>query len=200
MGPARPARPVSWSLDKALLLAMSDRFQNVKCLKDKTLVTIFLVALATGSRISELQALLRTVESIVFSDNGVTLYPNPNFLAKNEDSVLRRSPLFISSLENEEGSPHLLCPVAMLKSYLQLSSATKYFKLFVNPLDLSDLSLAKLRLYLCSFIRTADPGSVPLSHDLRKVASSFAFFIQCPLNKLKELLVESLVDSSGNII
>ena len=79
MGPARPPKPISWSLDKALLLAMSDRFQNVKCLKDKTLVTIFLVALATGSRISELQALLRTVESIVFSDNGVTLYPNPNF-------------------------------------------------------------------------------------------------------------------------
>ena len=64
----------------------------------------------------------------------------------------------------------------MLRSYLDSSSSTKSFKLFVNPVDLSDLSIAKIRLYLCMFIRIADPGSVPLSHDLRKIASSFAFF------------------------
>ena len=62
-----------------------------------------------------------------------------------------------------------------LRIYLRLSSATSSSKLFVNP-DLSDMTINKLRWYLCKFIRIGDPSAFPKVHDLRKVASSYAFF------------------------
>ena len=94
IGPSSPQRPVRWSLDRALSLALSSRFSRNPSLKDRTMVTLFLTALATGARISELHALLRQDDDILFSGEGVTLYPNPNFLAKNEDPILRRNPFF----------------------------------------------------------------------------------------------------------
>ena len=41
--------------------------------------------------------------------------------------------------------------------------------------DITDLFLPKMRLMLCQFIRLADLGSIPKSHDLRKVEPAFAF-------------------------
>ena len=97
------------------------------------------------------------------------------FLSKNEHPGFRRLPIFISCLLTSEGGPHPLCSVNNLKKFLALSCSTQSFKLFVRP-DLSDLSVNKLRWYICKFIRLGDPGSFPKVHDLRKVASSYAFF------------------------
>ena len=140
--------------------------------------------LATGARVSELGALLRDDESVLFSGDGVTLYPNPNFLAKNENPLFRRDPIFISRLWAEDGVPHPLCPVQALSFYLTETASTKSFKVFVSHSDLTDLSLPKIRLMLCQFIRLADPGSIPKSHDLRKVASSFAFLRSMSLSDI----------------
>ena len=62
-----------------------------------------------------------------------------------------------------------------LKTFLRLSNGTTSSKLFVKA-DLSELSINKLRWYLCKFIRIGDPDAFPKVHDLRKVASSYAFF------------------------
>lgn len=113
---------------------------------------------------------------MLFSGEGVTLFPNLNFLAKNENPSSRRDPIFFQSLLSSDGSFHPLCPVGCSKAYLDTTSASKAFKIFVDPKNLQDLSLAKIRILLCQFIRLADPGSFPKSHDLRKVATSFAFF------------------------
>ena len=96
--PNPPPAPIRWSLDKALSLALSPRFQSSPSLRDRTAVLAFLLALATGSRGSELHAVLRGSNFIVFSGDGVSFYPNPNFLAKNEDPQHRRPPIFISKL------------------------------------------------------------------------------------------------------
>ena len=56
-----------------------------------------------------------------------------------------------------------------------ITEESKSLKLFVIPGDLSDLSLHKLRLHLCKFIRMANPASFPRPHDLRKLATSYAF-------------------------
>ena len=85
--------------------------------------------------------------------------------------------------------PHSLCPVATLESYLLRTSLTKSFHLFVHPVHLTDLTTHKLRLFLCKFIRLADPASVPKSHDLRKMAASFAFF--------RAMDTQSICDSVG---
>ena len=49
-------------------------------------------------------------------------------------------------------------------------------KIFIDFNTLSDVSISKLRLWICKFIRSADSTAFPKAHDLRKVASSFAFF------------------------
>ena len=64
--PAKPFPPIRWSLDRALSLALSSRFQVSPSLKDRTLFTIFLLALATGARVSVLAALLREDEFVFF--------------------------------------------------------------------------------------------------------------------------------------
>ena len=103
------------------------------------MLCLFLLALATGGRVSEIHALLRGEDFISFNDSGVTLYPNPNFLCKNEDPGCRRGPIFISSLRETDGSLHKLCPVHHLRRFLNLTSSTPSVKLFVKPSDLSDL-------------------------------------------------------------
>ena len=74
-----------------------------------------------------------------------------------------------------------------LKIFLKLSAETKSFKLFVRP-DLGELSLNKLRWYLCKFIRLGDPTSFPKVHDLRKVASSYAFFSNMNVEEICSLV------------
>ena len=142
---------------------------------DSFYVTTFLLSLATGNRISELHSCLRGEEHLEFSNLGVTLFPNPNFLAKNEDPASRRGPLFISNLFDAQGSAHPLCPVVNLQKYLSLTSSTRSWKLFVHPVTLSDITTHKLNLYLCKFIRLGNPGCFPKAHDLRKFATSMAF-------------------------
>ena len=88
--PNKPQQPIRWSLDKALSLALSPRFQENPSIYEKTLVTIFLVALATGARVSELSTLLRLDDNLLFSGEGVTIFPNPNFLAEKESDLYNK--------------------------------------------------------------------------------------------------------------
>ena len=66
---------------------------------------------------------------ISFADEGVYLYPNPNFLAKNEDPGCRRGPIFISQLLESDGFPHRLCPVFHLRRFLSLTEGADEVKL-----------------------------------------------------------------------
>ena len=174
--PVRPYKNPNWSLDKVLSLALSSRFQDDPVLEDRLMLTLFLVALATGNRISELQALLRSSDYVDFCEGGVRLFTNPNFLAKNELPSARREPIFINSLFNSDGSVHPLCPVRALRNYLFVTESSDSLKIFVHPSTLQELTIFKIRYFICKFIRIADPTSFPKSHDLRKIASSFAFF------------------------
>ena len=185
--PSKPTTKLSWSLDKVLDFALSPRFQSNPSLENSLMLTAFLLSLATGGRVSELHALLRAQDFLSFEGDGVILYPNPNFLAKNEFPGDRRAPIFISGLKNDDGSIHPLCPVFNLRHYLFLSNDSTSIKLFVKPSDLSDIPISRLRWYLCKFIKLGDPGSFPRVHDLRKVASSFAFFRHMGLEELCSL-------------
>ena len=119
--------------------------------------------------------LLRGDDFISFNADNVTLYPNPNFLCKNEDPSTRRGPIMIQRLR-QGGEPHPLCPVEALERYVVSTSLTRSFHLFVHPILLTDMTIHKIRLFLCKFIKLANPDSFPRSHDVRKMASSFAFF------------------------
>ena len=84
-------------------------FSSAVVLEGQNHGLFFLLALATGARVSELISLLREEIAILFTSKGVTLYPNPNFLAKNENPKFRKFPVFISKLRSEVGVPHPLC-------------------------------------------------------------------------------------------
>ena len=108
---------------------------------------------------------------------------------------MRRDPIFITRLFLKNKVPHPLCPVENLRKYLLATSATVSHKIFVHPTNLTDLSIHKLRLFICKFIRQANPGSFPKPHDLRKFATSFAFFKGMNADELCDLVGWSSIKS-----
>jgi len=139
---------------------------------------VFLVGLGTGVKISELHLLLRGSNFIKFDDafDSVTLFPNPEFLAKTESAFNRWKPIIIKSLKLCSSHHHRLRPVSALKSYLRATIHMKQKKLFINPSSLLPCtSLAVLGL-LRKLVKISQPGIYSAFHDLGKFATSKAFF------------------------
>ena len=88
---------------------------------------ISLLALATGSRISELHALHRQREFLAFGENdcNITFHSQYTFLAKNKDPVHRRDPILIQALLYEDGTPIPISPVAAIGPYLKVTTGLK---------------------------------------------------------------------------
>ena len=167
--PAAPARFQSWSLDPVLeLLASRDFAATTPLLLEKAL---FLTALACGPRLSELHA-LRRCEFISRRDQALILRPDPAFLAKNENPLYRRSPIIIKPLEDPDRSLGL---VKSLEDYLEATASSIDGPLFRSSSG-TPLSKGNIRVTLVRLIRKAHPRAFPRSHDLRKLASSLAFF------------------------
>ena len=176
--PLQPPREPQWCLDKVLDLLKSDRFVVNPCLKDLTMKVVFLIGLGTGVRISELHSLLRGETFIKFDDgyNSVTLYPNPEFLAKTESATNRRKPIFIRSFKLPSGAHHRLCPVSALRAYLRATNHMSSKKLFINPSSLADCTVLAITGLLRKLVKISQPGVYCAFHDLRKFATSKAFF------------------------
>ena len=88
--PIRSVTPPAWNLLTVLEFLKSPIFEPLRqaSLRDLTRKTLFLIALASAKRVSELQALSRTVS---FSSSAAVVAYVPEFLAKTE-SALRPLP------------------------------------------------------------------------------------------------------------
>ena len=175
--PSRVPSPPAWSLPRVLDFLQSARFGPAATPNDLFLRALFLVALATGLRVSQLGALLRSPEFAKFAPGkaSVTLAPRPSFLAKNERERHRLRPVtfpawFVGSTH------HPLCPVSALDSYLAVTSQAPGQHLWVDPVSLRPLKTADIARGLTSVIRLADPSAPARAHHVRKIASSLAFF------------------------
>ena len=110
-----------WDLSVVLRVLMKEPYEPMLhlSLKQLTLKTVFLVALATAQRRSELHAI--SFESLAFKPTGeAVLGFIPGFLAKNQRPSASRSPVIIPSLSGfcSSGIPDRnLCPVRALKFY-----------------------------------------------------------------------------------
>ena len=147
---------LTWSLDKALQLASSidpDQCSFQQLLRK----TLFLIALASGARLSEMTALSRAPKFVKFLHTGeVLLSPHAKFLAKNEDPQKRWKPWKIIPLPQDLS----LCPVSTLRSYLEKTHSWTSGPLFRRE---------KRRNYLHQWhqttnsllIKEADPDSIP---------------------------------------
>ena len=121
---SRQALP-SWDLDLVLDLLSSDKFSSPQVsLRNLTLKTVFLLALASASRVSEIHALSRAKDDISFLEDGsVRLRVSPSFLAKNQLPEVAPSPIRVFPLTSGDRK---LCPVASLRLFLQRSEGNLF--------------------------------------------------------------------------
>ena len=133
----------------------------------------FLLLLATGWRISELQACVRDKEfCFINSSSTLLIRPHSSFLAKNESQERRWQHKSINSLQLTDGSPSHLCPVRSLQEYLRRTSRVKEGPLYIHPLTQKPMSIYQLSTTICKLIQTAEPSVKATVHDVRKYASS----------------------------
>ncbi|XP_064096520.1 uncharacterized protein LOC135208347 [Macrobrachium nipponense] len=117
----KTARPPSWNLDVVLRFLMSSKFEppHTAPFRDLTRKSLFLFALASAKRISELQALEGKVG---FKKDSAICSFKPLFLAKNENPSKPWPRTFevmgLSSIAGRE-LERTLCPVRSLKFYLE---------------------------------------------------------------------------------
>ena len=162
-----------WNLESVLTLLNSSRFHTDSCsLEDLLTKCVFLTALASGNRASELAAISRS--SIIFRQNphSIMMAVKGGFLYKNQR--INRSPpnITINSLD----PPHNdLCPVNTISKNLQATKDSSSDSLFLHSHTGNPLQRPSLSLLICRLIDTACPGSLPRAHDVRKKAASLAW-------------------------
>ena len=129
--PAGSLPVVLWALSEAPFEPLHKASLNCLAIK-----AAFLVAIASGHRISTLHALSIEPGHIRWEPNGVRLVPRPDFIAKNQSPSSQSVEIFlpsISSLSSVEADK-VWCPVRALKWYLD---RTKDKRSSLLPLCLS---------------------------------------------------------------
>ena len=119
-GVARSLLP-RWSLDLVLAALKRQPFEPIKLasLKHLTWKTVFLLAITSARRASELHALCYKESYLAMSATGVALYPNIDFLPKVASRFHVTQPIEVPAVHGEvELRLHLLCVRWALKFYL----------------------------------------------------------------------------------
>ena len=128
--PIQHKHVVDWDIRLVLSFFQSGRFRDWSRLSDRelTLKTLFLVALATGKRRSELHALSTEVKWIKGGLRTAELTPVADFVSKTHMAMAglgALKPIVLRSLDDMAGSEgkeeKLLCPVHTLAYYLERS-------------------------------------------------------------------------------
>ena len=182
---APPIRRVwpAWDLNNVLDALNKHPFEPMlsSSLRDAALKTAFLIAIASGKRASEIHA-LAVGNRIVFSRQGATLYFRPKFLAKNERSSFKATPISLPKLGESAGSRRLSCPVRCLKWYISKTQSLRG--------DIDHLFITSTKPYRPAAKVTISGWIVeaiirskavvgqgkPNAHSTRSVASSCALF------------------------
>ena len=121
----------SWNLSLVLHQLTKASFEPLKeaSLKHLTFKTVFLLALGSGKRRSEIHAWLHKNIRHQADWSKVSLYPSPSFLSKNQlakegpDSVaLVVIPALAPTLDKSLKGDRSLCPVRALRYYLDRTS------------------------------------------------------------------------------
>ena len=176
--PRCPQAPPSWDLDAVLLHLMSSAFEPLESVSLRALTKkTFLVSLATAKRVSEIQALSKTVAAI-----GKT---------ERVGAPVPRS-FHVLSLREFAGS--LLCPVRALNIYLRRTSAVvvRASSLFVSPRSPScPISKNAVSYFLRKVISEAgavrqDVAAPLRANSVRGVATSVSFLRNWSISKVLE--------------
>ena len=173
----------AWDLPTVLESLNKTPYEPIQSasLRNTALKTLFLVAVASGRRCSELHA-LAIGGRIIFSKAGVTLYFKPGFLAKNERSDFSATPIFVPFItQSKLRAKRLGCPVRALKWYLNRTQTARgnIEQLFItNTKPYGPAAKPTLAGWLVEVISSSgavqDSGK-PRAHSVRAYSASWAF-------------------------
>ena len=186
----------SWNLSQVLHQLTKAPFEPLKeaSLKYLTFKTVFLLALGSGKRRSEIHAWLHKNIRHQSDWSKVSLYPSPSFLSNNQlakegpDSVAPVViPALAPTLDKSLKGDRSLCPVRALRYYLDRTSDVRQNKelIFVSfkkgfGKDISPATISswiKQTVILC--YELSDQEALTLyqvkAHDVRAFAASKAF-------------------------
>ena len=176
----------SWSLPAVLRALAQAPFEPMykASLHHITIKTVFLVAIASGHRVSTLQALSVDPGHIRWEPSGVRLIPRADFIAKNQSQNSPMVEIFLPSLSSfsSVSEDKVWCPVRALRWYLdKMKHKRTSSSLFVTTIEpFRSASKATIARWIVECIKSA--GSDALlsdrvrAHDTRSVSSSWALF------------------------
>ena len=184
----RPKRIMpAWDLPTVLTYLNNDPFEPIQhaSLRDLSIKTVFLIAMASGRRCSEIHA-LSIGEFTVFGSTGVTLHVRPNFLSnmsKTERSDFVPTPIFLPFISppSDERDKRQGCPVRALKLYID---RTRTIRGGINQLFITSCkpykpaAKATIAGWIVEAISKSGAASVNSkfsAHSTRAISSSWAF-------------------------
>lgn len=197
--PVRKLVP-NWSLQLVLLKLCDLPFEPLAKadLKWLTLKTVFLVAVASGRRVSSLHALSVGEGHLRENQSGTTLIPSPGFLAKNESINYMAKSICFTKMSRVSSVPEdrLLCPCRALSHYVKRSSEIRGGKqhlfLTYGRKDHRAASRDTLARWIVEVIKYAYDSSssqdfrLASAHDTRSISTSWALLEGVPLQDILE--------------
>ena len=169
-----------------------------------TIKTVFLLALATAKRCSEIHALAMDANHLRFnqSDDSISLIVQTEFLAKNQLLSICRDPIVIPSLARpckREQLDRLLCPIRALKFYRKMTSSNRQnrIRIFLPIKGNQDISKASVSRWVSYTFKLAYRKLTHRDLSFLKIkankdsaiSSSWAFFDKIPLNEILKAAV-----------
>ena len=162
--------------------------------KNLLMKALFLTALATGNRVSELAALSRASMLVSPTRSQITLPVHPGFLYKNQS--ISPTPPNIAVKALREGSPHhRLCPVDALLHWIELTKDWGSDSVFISPISKKAMNRGGEHHLLVRTSNLASPNTFAKGHDVRKVSASLSWARGVP----PEELIKNMFWSSSNI-
>ena len=189
-----------WSLSLVLRALREPPFEPLHSisLKALTFKTVFLLALASGRRRSEIHALDTRSGFIQWRGDQVILRTDPRFLAKNQVLGSLAQPIIIKAIDSFVGSDRserLLCPKRSLLWYLKRikpfrGSRTRLF--LPIPPSSSDISPAIISKWLVETVKwtykVSSSSACKLervtAHEVRALSASWALFSGVPVAQI----------------
>ena len=189
--PPRRRLAPSWSINDVLQSLTRPPYEPIHNapLDALTRKTLFLIAAASARRRSEIHALSVKPGFIRFAQSGVSLLPDPDFLAKNQTETFTPTPIFLPTMSSASATreDRFYCPVRALKWYIEKTKSLRTSDaLFILPR--SPYNQASKDTISKWLVRTISPFVTPedsvRAHDIRSHATSAAWFQGVPIQDI----------------
>ena len=187
----KPLLP-NWDLPTVLWRLCDFPFEPLSSceLKFLTWKAVFLLALASASRVSELHAFSVKEGNLRYERNGIRLLPNFQFLSKTQRLNNPWTPVFIPRFDSfaTEANDLLLCPYRALKMYIKRTDSLRKeidseslfitYQKGVNKSASTKNSIARWIVSLIKYVyeESNKTLSAVRAHDTRRLSTSWALF------------------------